>query len=398
MKPIFLVAASIPLALTVSIAAAPLEWSLYDARLSMRADGGWPDDLVSVPIDEPTLGALGGWPLPAESAASLLDAVHAAGAETIVFDVFLGHVGGPDDDARLAASLARTVTAVTFRAEDGRPPTEEELLRATLAAGSGPEVERARLAFPPPRIVAGAARLGHAGFRAGGAIRSSPPLVRITGSGNGRAGDQALPSQALAALIEHRRWDPGQISAAGGGITLPGGRRVPLFGGETLLDLVPGGPAPREIAAASLLDGSVLPGALDGALAVVHVDTPEDRHRSPLGDATPGGLLLASAIRTLDLGRAPRIVPLWAAVLVCAGLVLTALRVPHRTTRFATVAACESAWLAAAFAMVPIADVFLPLLGPLVVFALGIVAAIGNTASAGELTAENAENTEKKKE
>lgn len=361
--------------MAVAFAAAPVEWALYDARLAMRHDGGWPEDLVMVPLDEKALAALGGWPLPAASIGSLLDALDAAGASTVVLDVFLGAAGTDEEQLLLAPSLAHTVTALTFDPADGRTPTADEL-RAELIRVNAPSarwVDAASLSFPPERITAAVARLGHAGFANDGPVRSSPPIVRVIEYEY----EGVLPSQPLAALLEHRRIAGASIAVTRRSITLPDRPSIPLVNGATLLDLVPGSPMPRDIAAAELLAGTIAPRSLAGAIAIVHVDTPEDRHASPLGPATPGGLLLASAFRTLDGGRSPRLFPSWAAILICAAAsyVVTQLRTP-RNVRLLACSALEGAWLAGVFGLVPVADVFLPLVGPLVVFAIAIVAIV----------------------
>jgi len=384
-KPSVLVAASVPIAMAVAFAAAPAEWALYDARLAMRHDGGWPEDLVMVPLDEKALSALGGWPLPAASIGSLVDALHAAGANTVVLDVFLGAAGNTEEQLILAPSLAHTITAITFDPTDGRTPTDDELSAAFVDVGRAdmPIVDAEMLSFPPERIVAAVARLGHAGFADDGPVRSSPPLVGVRYRG-------ALPSQPLAALLEHRRIAGAAIAYRTRSITLPDRPSIPLVNGATLLDMVPGSPGPRDIAAADLLSGKIASRSLAGAIAIVHVDTPEDRHASPLGPATPGGLLLAAAFRTLDGGRSPRLLPSWAAILLCAAAsyVVTQLRAP-RKFRLIACSAFEGAWLAGAFGLVPVADVFLPLVGPLVVFAIAI-AAIAISASGGNERSESA--------
>jgi CHASE2 domain-containing sensor protein len=290
----------------------------------------------------------------------VVDGLHAAGAKTVVLDVFLGFAGSPDEQAMLAPSLAHTVTAVTFDPSDGRAPTGDELRAALVAAPGGPEVGADSLSFPPERIVAAVARLGHSGFVEGGSVRSSPPLVRIRGF------DGALPSQPLAALIVHRE--------------LLGWNRPPatLVHGSQLLDLVPGGTRPPDVSVADLLAGKIAARSLKGALAVVHVDTPEDRHPSPLGPATPGGLLLASAIRTLDGGRSPRLFPAWVAILLCAAMGFVALQLPNARARLIACAVFEAGWLATAFALVPVADLFLPILGPMIAFAGAILASTRN--------------------
>lgn len=367
-KPAVILAASLPLAISSALLAAPAEWALYDARLAMRQDGGWPADLVMVPLDESALAALGGWPLRPAAIGSLVDALHAAGAKTVVLDVFLGVAGAPEEQAALAPSLAHTVTAVTFDPADGRPPTADELRAVLVPPVAGPEVDARRLSFPPERIAASVARLGHAGFAEDGPVRSSPPLVRI------RDFDGAIPSQPLAAMLEHHDLDPAAIVATPGSMSLPGRAPIPLARGAMLLDLVPGSPGPRDIAPAALVAGSLAPGSLAGALAIVHVDTPEDRHPSPLGVATPGGWLLASAIRTLEYGRSPRLFPSWAGALLCAAAGFVALQLPGRRARVLACVAFEGGWLASAFVLVPATDLFLPMIAPLVVFAGALVA------------------------
>lgn len=359
-------------ALAVSIATAPAEWALYDARVPMRSAHPWPRDLVSVRMSEKDIAALGGWPLPAQSLVMLLDALHRAGTKTVVLDVFLGFAGTPADEAALAPSLAHTVTAITFDASHGRSPTADELRARMIPASSGPIVPPSTLSFPPETIANAVARLGHAGIRARntGSVRASPPLVRVEGFEGG------LPSQALAAVIEHHGIDPAAIRVRKGALEIPGRAPIALHDGETLLDLTAG--SPPEFTVADLLNDRLGRRSLQGALAIVHVDTPEDRHASALGAATAGGDLLAAAIRTLEIeARPPRIFPAWAAIVVAGSLASVAMRVRgDRRRRLLACAVIEGAWLAAAFALVPIADVFLPVVPAIVVFAAGLAAIV----------------------
>src|SRR6185295_8096724 len=67
-----------------------LERRVYDVRLGMRRDGGWPADLALIKIDEPTLAATSRWPWPREQIGEFVENVHGLGSKTILLDVMFG--------------------------------------------------------------------------------------------------------------------------------------------------------------------------------------------------------------------------------------------------------------------------------------------------------------------
>lgn len=370
-----LVVASAPLGLLVALLAPEIDLSFYDARLALREDRGWPPDLVMVEVDETAVASLGGWPLPGTSLARLVETLRAQGASTIVIDAFLGTVGGAAEEAALArVADEQLVTAVIFDPAHGRAPSNAELGVAMLEAecASAPRVPRTRLAFPVAPL-ASRAMLGHAGFRDRGSLRTSPPLVRI----EGEAG--TLPSQGLAAVLVHRGIAREHVTATASSLALPR-RRMELSHGEIRLDLVPGGAAPRSVDAVDVLGNRVAAGSLEGALAVVHFTGPGDRHASPLGRDTPGGLLLAASIRTLDGGRSPRVPSAAPQCLALAAAAALLLRLPRRSLRVSGLVTLEAAWIVASIALVPLADVLLPLVAPLTTMSVCLGALVAHRA------------------
>lgn len=77
---------------------------IYDLAMQMapaRADPG----ILIVAIDEPSLAALGRWPWPRTLQAKALDALSAAGPQSVTMDVLLTEPGVPTQDAALARAM-----------------------------------------------------------------------------------------------------------------------------------------------------------------------------------------------------------------------------------------------------------------------------------------------------
>ncbi len=338
-------------ALALGAVLEPIERRISDARMEIRPDAGWPADLVVVKIDDAATQAFGPVPWAPERMRSLLEAIERGGAKTLALDAMLPRPTDPEAAERLAQALDRAVLAVpwidtrgTLRAEDAA------LLDPSLVTtdAGGPRFAAAGFLVPPVGYANAALGLGHsiAETDRDGVVRRTRPLVAVAGTRS------ALPSAPLAAWLHHHDLDPSRVVATVAGVTLPDRTWIPS---PLELDLVAA--PPRSLSAAALLAGE--PPDLAGALAIVCVDTAAapDRARTRLGE-TPGCDLFAAAVRTVEKRSWPRRVPAVPAVLFLAALSLVLTRRSHLT-------ALAGTWLVAGLALVPLADVHLPLVAPL---------------------------------
>ncbi len=332
---------------------APIERLAFDARLSWRRDGGWPPDLVLVPIDDAALSTYGRWPWPRSLLARLLEELEANGVSTIALDVVLEARTTEEEDAHLADALGRSVLAIGYHAGGGTAADPEVLRAASIGEGAADAatmpVDRFVTPFRP--FADRAAGVGHAALftRRDGIVRGHVPRIGIPDL------DRSVPSLAWVALARHRGTPPSEI---------------PLYEGESYLDVVPGGPLPRAVRAGDVLAGTVEAGTLAGALAVVYVDSDfaRDRFPSALGPATSGGLLLAYALRTLDGGRVPIPTPHVAALAaLLIPVVVLAVRVSRLSAaRILSLVLGSSAVVAfVGLAAVPALDLFVPVVSPI---------------------------------
>jgi EAL domain-containing protein (putative c-di-GMP-specific phosphodiesterase class I)/CHASE2 domain-containing sensor protein len=107
---------ALALAATISDVGRFLDQSLDSVRygLSTRSASG---NLVVVEMDAASVAAVKAWPWPRRHYAKAVDRLREAGATSIVFDVDFSSVSAPEDDAALAAAIARaggTVVLPTF--------------------------------------------------------------------------------------------------------------------------------------------------------------------------------------------------------------------------------------------------------------------------------------------
>ena len=374
LKPLFWVgvagAASIAAALFLQ---AP-ERRAFDARLGMRADAGWPSDLVMVAIDDPTLNQYGRWPWPREDLGRFVESVKGLGAKTILLDVVLAAPSNPASDAALAASFERSRpilgTGISMvSGAEGIPPALRNAL-APLVAEPGSAVSADHLVIPMGPFAAAAGGLGHAVYfpnERDGQVRAHVPFLAV--------GDGALPSTALVAWLAQNGAKAKDVTLTREALTLPTGTRVRMQGGAFYLDLVPHGVRPSTISAKEILNAkdpkaqAALRLALGGKLALIYVDsvyTP-DLFSSPVAPRTTGGSLIAYAIRTFTNGRTPRTFPLFPVLAVAVLIGLAAARrlasqPPGIILGAAAGAAVAYALLACA--LVRVADLFIPVTAP----------------------------------
>jgi len=344
----------------------PLERSGFDLRLRFRRSAGWPADLVLVPIDDAAIQAYGRWPWARKQTAQLLDAVRAAGATTIVFDgVFVG-ASDPESDAALERSLSNTVIAISGSVEPNQRPADDILRGALLPteAPHGVMWDARAFVVPDARFALAAAGMGHTlSFPADDlVIRGHIPMLGVPGERG------TLPSLALAGLRHQRKWAAADVRFENGDLHLPPGI-LRLENGEGYLDWVPGDPLPRRVRARELLAGEVPPGSLEGALALVYIDSNSvaDRTLAPGRGVVPGGIVVATAIRTLDGRHAPRPIRVWHALAVTlAAILLAAGALSRLQTRTLVLVALGGplAIFAIGSALVPAFDLFVPVAAP----------------------------------
>ncbi len=371
--PALLVLAALVVALGATPVVEPIERRAFDLRLALRRDGGWPDDLVLVPVDDTAIRENGRWPWPREKAADLLRRLERLGARTILYDAVVAGETTPESDAEFEQALGRTVLAVGY-SRDGSPVVGPAVRRSLLPAIAHPATERSVTELAPPleRFGERALGLGHVFVfvKSDGQVRAHAPLLAVRGETG------SLPSLPLVGWLRHRGEDPAAVRADERALHLPGGRSIPLYAGEMYLDLTPGRGLPPVVRAADVFAGrdeAASAAALAGRLALVYVDSvaSPDTLATPLGATTAGGLLLASAIRTFEGGRVPRPVPRLATLGLSAFLLLTisfslARRPATQILAVATLLAIAQAGvgvlLAAAF------DRFAPIASPAVLF------------------------------
>lgn len=114
-------------------------------------------DITIVAIDQRSLAELGAWPWPRSLHARLIDALHEAGAEVVLYDVLFVEPGDPQADAALAEAIAR----------HGKVVLPFGFIAAlNQAEGVAPE-------YPLPALIEAAAGLGHVEVRpdSDGALR-----------------------------------------------------------------------------------------------------------------------------------------------------------------------------------------------------------------------------------
>ena len=140
-------------AFVVSLLAIPFlekpELRAYDARIGLRRDAGWPEDLVLMAISwELMPDAHERFPPPAENLALLLEKLSAAGVRTIALDAELKPFEHPETDFRLKAGLRGVVLAATFFPRSGDPALDHEShLDDGLVAVKGPWPKHAQGQF-----------------------------------------------------------------------------------------------------------------------------------------------------------------------------------------------------------------------------------------------------------
>jgi adenylate cyclase len=293
------------------------EATLADLRFLIAGPRPVPEGVVIVAIDERTIAAAGGYPLPRASLARLMEALRAARPRAVALDMLLLDPGPPEADSGLAAALAGLPAVVGMAATFARTGSER---RARLGSVDGLPVAET-LARPTERLRAAAqGGLVNVATDAGGTPRHVPLLVAHEGA--------VLPSLPLRAAMLAAGGRPAFEADA---VRL-GGTRTPLDLGAALALRFygPQGSVPTVSAAA------VMAGEADAALRekILVVGATAlgsgDSFATPFDPVLPGAEVLATGLShlihgdALDRGAAVRRADA-AAALVLPLLMLAAL-------------------------------------------------------------------------
>jgi adenylate cyclase len=296
-----------------------IEWRIYDLRFAARGPVVPHPDVVLAVVDEKSLDAIGRWPWSRARMAEVVDALSAAGARVIAFDIGFLEPEGAQPDGALARAIehspADVVLGYFFRdaaeagASSADPAGVEQALEPisfTALTVRSRESDPGAMPFLPgeepaanlPEISAAAEGAGFFNIvpDADGVVRRMPLVIG--------AGPDVYPSVALEAAWYALGRPPLVVEVEQNrtaGIRL-GDRMVPTDGrGQVLLSFAgPAGTIPY-VSIADLLAGAVAPDRLRGKTAIVGVTATGvfDLRTAPVGPIFPGAEVQATALENL---------------------------------------------------------------------------------------------------
>lgn len=339
-----------------------LEGKVYDSFLRSAPHPPVSGSVTVVDLDEATLARLGQWPWPRYRVAHLLDRIRKGGARAVGLDMVFA-----EPDRTSLGSLSREIGrdfGASIRLK-GLPPEAldtDRALAAALAAGPfvlgyqfdfhaargeacvlhplRPVVLSGQLAdgdediFDAPGVVCNLPVLSRAADASGffnvvsdpdGVLRRVPLVIRHKGA--------YYPSLALAVYLRARGGDAVLETGPEGVEALRlDGKRIPLDrGGNLLVNFRGRRGVFRHVSAASVLDGTADPAALQGKIVLLGTTAAglHEIRTSPLEAAQPGVEIHATIVDNLLAGD-PIARPRWARILQIAfvlvlGFLLTAL-------------------------------------------------------------------------
>ena len=318
---------------------------LLDWRFRLRGEREASDAVALVVIDDETIRAFGGWPLPRDQYALLLDVLEQSGARAIGVDLHLPEDSNhdPDHNALLAfvsGSHPNIVHAVSFLAEGGDSattdlaPADLQALRRHGALGSGSHLARAAAAMLPfDELLESARVLGHitVAVDRDGAIRRQPLVLGY--------GDRVYAALALQmAGVGAGHSGPPQVTTRRGGARVGWSDStswwLPLDReGATSLDFAGDrGSFPRTYSMIAVLRAfqagelAKLRGDLAGRFVLIGLDSrqeaTEDVGTTPFAAATPLVYLHANALDNLLRSRFLRRPPVVALIVGLLGLAI----------------------------------------------------------------------------
>ena len=245
-----------------------IEWRTVDWRFQLRGVQTPTQPIVIVAVDEESIQSLGRWPWPRERFAELVEALDAAGARRIIFDVFFterdASSGGPASDARLLAATrqAGNVYHAGFIYQpQGSPPSvpppvaqrawrDTRVARAGGLASVAGLIEPEGATFPLPDLAVAARGFGVANVldSGDGIYRHLVPLMRYQGA--------LYPSVALAVAADELQVRPSDITVTlGRDIRLGDKCRLPLdMHGRMLINFIGGNAHFPYVSAADVLN------------------------------------------------------------------------------------------------------------------------------------------------
>jgi adenylate cyclase len=283
-----------------------IEAATVDWRFRLQRQGDVDPRILMVDVDQQTLDTFG-WPMPREYLALLFNAAAHAGAKGAIVDIELVDPGvNPVSDRALSAVLGSLPVALAVELS---VPADDDT----------PGWPRAFEAHPPLAMFSEHAQLGHIQVddEPDGVARRVPLFIRNAGA--------RVPSLGLAGA---RFLDPGLAAEER---TFPVDRR-----GFLSVDFRPIPPEQRVSLLALIAELKSDPAAVEGRLKdrllVVGYSAASagDRGPLPLGKNLPLVDVHAHTVDTLLHGRALRVAPLWATLLVALLLALALAGVSAR--------------------------------------------------------------------
>jgi adenylate cyclase len=302
-----------------------------DARLRPAARSQGPKDprIIVIDIDRRSLEALGPWPWPRATIATLIETIAAARPAVVAIDVLFA-----EPDSQSPAALARRLGALTARSEltslagtlvDGDellaragngiplvlgflldPEKSGSLRQAPVVMRGTPSLElwsAAGAAGPLPVLTEKAGGLGALSLPADrdGIVRYVPLLVGV--------GGRVLPGLALE-TVRISRGASAYVVQSAPPILATADLRIP-FASHGLLRLVPVAPetrAARTMSAIDLLTRKADAAKLAGAVVLVGGSAPElgGLRATATDPLTPSVQIQADAIQQIAVGRSPR--------------------------------------------------------------------------------------------
>ena len=379
--------------------------------LLRRADEARPQPpVVIVDVDRRSLEHLGAWPLPRAVIARLIEAIAAAKPRVIVIDVLFA-----DADTRSPAGLARRLGEMTGRRDvveladtlpDGDRLMAAAMKQAPVVLGfvldplptdAGPHVpilmrgrpslagiwEAPGATGPVKAVAAAAAGLGALALPGDldGIVRRAPLFVSV--------GGELRPGLALEGVRAARNGNAYLLEAEPALVRIAD-LELPLPP-DALLRLVPtgsGGRAHRKVAALDLIDGSLEPSMLSGAIVLVGSSAPEagGLRQTVTDPVTPSVAIQADAVAQLLRGRMPLVVTAAAELALMAGLGLAAVALGSLLSPLAgvplTIALIGVTWAGSALLSVwsdRLLDPLAPTLGAVVVFGVSALSSYAST-------------------
>ncbi|MGH7741940.1 MAG: serine/threonine-protein kinase [Candidatus Eiseniibacteriota bacterium] len=317
---------------------------LLDWRFRLRGERPASNEIALVGIDDDTIHAFGGWPLPRDQYALLIQALEDAGARAIGIDLQLPEDNNHDAAhnallAYVSSQHANLVHAVSFQSESSardaapEPPSAslEALRRQGIVSSDTRTPVAASVLMPYPELVEQAQAFGHITVTADpdGAIRRQPPLVRyrdriypsmalrMVGVGRGRAGLPHVESDGSEVQVAWDRGDTWTLPLdAEGAVSLDfaGDRRAfpHMF---SMIDVLREYQAKRTPQLRERFSGRYVMVGLDSRTEVT-----EDVGTTPFAAATPLVFIHVNAINDLLAHRFLRRVPAWSYLAALAAL------------------------------------------------------------------------------